>query len=246
MKLNKETKINLIIAGVILAILFMGYIYYTSGPKISTNGYSKITATPDLISININVEGRGTNSSDSQSNAFVISEKLLTALEELGIDSDDVELSAYYTYEEKDWRTGVSKGYLTTQQFIVRLNDFSESFNIIQTATDSGALVYGINFELSSDKENEYKAVALKEASQDARVKAEAVANGFGSGVGRLVSVQTKDFYYAPYPYYAREDEGVAVGNEDAEKAFLQLDASSPKDLEVSASVTATYTLTRF
>lgn len=244
--MKKKLKSQLIIAGVILAVLILGYFYYVSGPEISANGVSSVTAVPDKISININAQGKGTTSQESQENASIVSDNLLKELDNLGIPMEDIELSSYYTYEEKDWETGTSRGFITNQQVIVRISDFSETSKIIRSASKAEALVSGINFELSTDKQNEYKAIALKQASKDARTKADAVAEGFGKGIGKLVSVQSQDFNYYPYPFYAREDSAISSGNVEAEKVAAQLTGISPRDLEVSASVSATYTMTKF
>jgi len=239
--MDKKVKKGFVISVIVLAVIIIGYFVYVSGPEISTQGYSMITATPDLISVSVSMEGRDVDSQIAQEKAIAISDKFLTELEGLGIASEDIELSNYYTYPDYDWQTSKIKGYVASQQVIVRLTDFSKTGEIIRAASNSGALVSGINFELSTIRQNEYKASALKEASMDARTKADAVAEGFGKRIGKLVSVQSQDFSYYPYPYYTRDT--MAVSNAGAEKAVVDM---SPTDLEVSASVSATYTMTRF
>jgi len=239
--MNKKVKKGLIISAVVLAVIIIGYFVYVSGPQISTNGYSMITATPDLISVSVTMEGRDADAQVAQEKALAISDKFLVELDKLGIASEDIELANYYTYPDYDWQTQKNKGYIASQQVIVRLKSFNKTGEIIRAASNSGALVSGINFELSTAKQNEYKASVLKQASQDARVKADAVASGFGKRIGKLVSVQSQDFSYYPYPYYTRDT--MAMSNAGAEKAVVDM---SPTDLEVSASVSATYTMTRF
>jgi len=239
--MNKGLKKGIVISLVVLAVLVVGYFVYVSGPEVMTIGYSEITATPDLISVYVNAEARDADIGKSQEKSLNISNNFLLGLEQLGIPDEDIELSGYNTYQDYDWQTGKIKGYVTSQQMIIKIKDFDKTILVIRAATDSGALVSGINFELSSSKQNEYKATALKEAGQDARAKADALAEGLGRRIGKLVSVQSQDFNYYPYPYFSRDD--LAVGNAEAEKASVSV---SPQDLEVSASVSATYTMTRF
>lgn len=226
---------------IVLAVLVIGYYFYISGPQVMTTGYSEISATPDLISVYVNIEGRDMDIQKAQEKSLNISDKFLLELEQLGIPEDDIELSNYNTYEDYDWQTGKTKGYVASQQMIIRIKDFNKTILVIRAATNSDALVSGINFELSSSRQNEYKAAALKEAGKDARIKADALAEGLGKSVGRLVSVQSQDFNYYPYPYFSRDE--MAVGNSGAEKALADM---SPQDLDVSASVSATYTMTQF
>ena len=239
--MDKKTQKKLIIGIVVVLAVIVGYYFYLSGPQITSVGNSKISVTPDIISIYVNAEGRDLDIQKSQEKSLEIATNFLLELEKIEIDSSEVGLSGYNTYPEYNWTTGEIKGYVTSQQMIVKVSDFNKILLIVRAATNSKALVSWVNFELSSEKENEYKAQALKEASKDARVKANAIAEGVGKRIGRVVSVQTQDFYYTPYPYYARAD--MAVGNLEVESAMREI---SPKDLDVSASVSVTYSMTLF
>ncbi len=239
--MNKNLKKGIIISLIFLAVLVVGYFVYVSGPEVMTTGYSEITANPDLISVYVTAEGRDADIGKAQETSLEVSDKFFLELEKLEIPEEDIELLNYNTYPDYDWQTGKTNGYVASQQMIIKIKDFDKTSSIIRAATNSGALVSGINFELSSSKQNEYKAVALKEAGKDAKVKADALAEGLGRRIGGLVSVQSQDFNYYPYPYFSRDE--MAVGNSEAEKASVSV---SPKDLSVSASVSATYTMTRF
>ena len=96
----------------------------------------------------------------------------------------------------------------------------------------------GINFELSPQKQSEYKTQALEQASADAKSKASATAAGLGKKLGRLVSVESQDFNYGPVVYYAKAES--SSGAADAREAALQI---NPTDLNVYANVGVTYTI---
>ena len=111
---------------------------------------------------------------------------------------------------------------------------FDNAGKMVDAVVDSGALVSYINFELSLEKQNEYKKTVLADAARDAKSKAEALASGFGKRVGKLVSVSSSDYNYAPYRLYAMA-EGIAA---DAKQAATNLPS---KTLEVTATVSARY-----
>ena len=231
--------------GLIAVLLLLGvYYFFTSGAEISANGSSVIKAQPDLMSVSITIESRNPNAQTAQDKVSEISTKLLNELSNLGFETKDIELANYNVYPEYDWNNGKQdlKGYVANQQLTIRLKDFERVSAVIDTASSSGALVSGINYELSSAKQNEYKAQALNEASEDARVKATSIASGFGKKLGRLVSVQSQDFNYYPYPLYARADTALG-SNAEAQKAVVGV---SPSELDVSASVSATFRMMRF
>ena len=90
---------------------------------------------------------------------------------------------------------------------------------------------------MSTAKQNEYKAQALKEASEDAKIKAEAIASGLGKTVGKLVSVSSNEFNYQPWPLYNSMAGSTAA---DAKVATTNI---QPGQQDVSASVTVVYAL---
>jgi uncharacterized protein YggE len=102
-------------------------------------------------------------------------------------------------------------------------------------------LVSYINFELSDEKQNEYKKEALKKASSDARDKAEAIALGQGKKIGRLVSLENQEFFYPGPVVYYEGATAVASGadaGESAKRAALNI---SPQEIEITASIKAQY-----
>lgn len=80
----------------------------------------------------------------------------------------------------QDWTGNVQKlkGYVVSNYIKITLKEFDKVGKVIDVSVDSGALVNYINFELSNEKMNEYKAMALANASQDAKRKAEAIVLG--------------------------------------------------------------------
>ncbi|HLD55265.1 MAG TPA: SIMPL domain-containing protein, partial [Candidatus Nanoarchaeia archaeon] len=97
-----------------------------------------------------------------------------------------------------------------------------------------------INFELSQKLQNQYKAEAMKLAAEDARIKAEAVAEGFNKEVGDLISTSVNDFGYYPWNVYSTRGMGVA---EDYALAKVEATNIQPGEKEVTASVSATFEL---
>jgi uncharacterized protein YggE len=110
--------------------------------------------------------------------------------------------------------------------------------NIVDSATESNALISSINFELSKEKENEYKSIALKDAAEDARIKAEAIVSGLGKRLGRLVSTSDNNFYYTPYRVYEASDSSKSLN-----EVITQPQSIQPSKQTIYASVTAVFKL---
>lgn len=231
-----------IIAGIIIVIGV--YLAYSSGPVVSAQGFASIKALPDEVSVNINVETRGKTAQEAQDQNKIISDKLLVELIKIGFDRDELKFVNYNVYPEYDWSNGKQtlKGYIVSQQLIVKTTQVAEVPGIVDAAISAGALVSYINFEISDAKQSDYKNQALEEASKDARKKAESTAQGLGKDLGSLVSVESQDFNYpGPIAYYAR---GSAVAEDAAAKEAAM--SITPQDIEVTASVSVRYKLRLF
>jgi len=238
---------NKIIAGVIIiAILIVGgYLFYTSGPIVSAQGFSSLSVKPDEVSVYMNVETRDNSAQEAKDKNVELTDKLVESLIDLGFKKEEIQLISYNIYPEYDWSNGDNKikGYVVSQQIVVKTTDFEKTTSIVDAAVDSGALISYINFEISEEKQSDYKAEALKAAGEDAKKKAEATAAGFDKKLGRLVSVNSEQFNYGPFVYYDRvlaESSGSEIS---AQKAAVDL---APQNLEVTASVSAQYKLRVF
>jgi len=229
--------------GVIIAVLIVaGYLFSNSGPVVSSQGTSSLEVKPDEVSVYISIQAENKTAQDAQAQYNEISNNLIAYLEREGFNDDELQILGYNLYPEYDYKSNKIIGYTASSQVIVKADNFSQVLPIIDSAVNSNALVSSINFELSDQKQNEYKIQALAAASTDSRAKAQAIASGLGKKLGKLVAVQSEDFNYpGPILYYAASS---GKGNtEDARDAGANL---SPKDIEVSATITAQYKLRNF
>ena len=244
-KMNNKLGIVLLVIGIVLVV---GYLFYSSGPVVSAQGSSSLEANPDLVSVYINIEVKNISASDAKNAHDIISNKVMAALKGKGIADEDVQLVNYNIYDDYEWNNGnqVRKGYVVSSQIVVKTSDFDKVREIVDAGIDSGAIISYINFELSPDKQSEYKSQALAEASADARKKAQSTAEGLGKKLGRLVSVQSEEFNYpGPVAYYAKTESATGGIADAAEvrQAALNL---APQDLPITASVRVEYKLRGF
>lgn len=232
---------------IIVLVLVGGYFVYSSGPVVAAQGYSSLKVQPDRVSVSLTIETRNQTASGAQAQNSEITDRLVAELKALGIPESSVQLQNLNVYPEYDWTNGkrVDRGYIARREVVVITSDFEEVSSIVDAATTSNALVSYINFELSPERQNEYKAQALEQASKDARVKAQSIAQGQGRDVGRLVALTNNEFNYpGPIMYYAKTETASAGDSSlEAERAATNI---APRELEVSASVSAQYKLSMF
>ena len=211
---------------------------------INVEGSATIDAMPNLVGIYFYVETSGNTTSEaSQANSEIV-EELKNSLISLGIDEEKIITQNYNVYPDYDWVNNqrVEKGYKATHSIKVEIsaNETEKIGQIIDAGTQAGAGINYINFELTSELQNQYKAEAMQLAAEDARMKAEAIAQGLDKKVGRLVSVSTSNFGYSPWNVYSAR--GIALEDE-AQEAKVATTSIQPGEQEISGQITAIFKL---
>ena len=248
MKLRSSVQITLIIvAGIILltliSILTIKSFVSSSKDSLQVNGQSTIKVTPDLITLSYNVETKGNTSKEAEDSNTDIVNDLIYRVIQLGFDKTDLKTENFNIYPEYDWQSGEQKllGYKAVHSLKIELtvDEMSKAGELIDAGTNAGTGISYINFELSPELEQEYKSKSIKLAAQDAKIKAEAIAEGFDKKVGKLVSVSLSEGnYYSPWRMYDSMEAGGSVAMAKEAVANIQ-----PSEKEITAYVSAVYKL---
>ncbi len=225
-----------------LVVISIAFVYFnksggtTNQQTITASGTSTITAVPDEASVYIRIDTLEKTTEESKNKNTQLSDSVINSVKKLNIQQN-IETTSYNIYPEYDWSNNKQelKGYRTTTTLKVSTKYFDDLGAIVDTAVKAGATgIDSINFELSKDKQNEYKRDALAKATEDAKLKAEAIANGLGAKLGKLSSVTESSFNYIPYPIFRGGGDVVA-----AEKAVST--NIEPQNLDITASVNVVY-----
>jgi len=210
---------------------------------VNANGISQIKAMPDLVGIYYNIETNGSTAAIAGEKNAKISDDLITALVKLGFERKEIQTQSYSVNPDYIYDYSIGKqtqiGYKATHQ--IKLEFSTQNTHLIGDAIDAGinvgATINNINFELSITKQNVYKIEALKQATEDAKLKAEAIATGLGKSLGRVVSVSSSDFNYYPWKMYD------AITSMNAAVAKAETTSIQPSDQEVTAQVSVVYAI---
>ncbi len=246
-KMQKSVQITLIIVAAVIVLTVIGVIAFkpaSSSNTIQVSGQATAKVAPDLISVYFNVDTKGTTSKAAEDANSEIVDKLTNNIVALGFKESDLTTDNYNIYPEYDYSKSppTSTGYRATHSLRIELPSSQKDkvSDIIDAGTNAGAGISYINFELSPALQQSAKTAAIKNASDDARVKAEAVADGFNKKLGRLVSVSLDSYNYNPWPIFAARDMGTTSSGAEAKTAVASI---TPSNQDVSAYVTAVYKL---
>lgn len=240
-KMDNSIKITLIVvASVLVLALIGGWMYFRVNPSstITVQGQATIEVQPDLVVTYFNVLNEaGTAEEAKNKNAETVDEVVSSLMNE-GFAREEIQTQDFSVQPKYSWSGGQSRIVGYEARHTIKLEISTENIdkigNVIDAGINAGANVNYINFELSKENQNKYKAEAIKVATEDARTKAEATAEGLGKSVGRVISVSSSEFGY--YPWRVLE-AGESLVSKDVATQI------QPSDQEISASVSVIYTI---
>jgi uncharacterized protein len=247
-----KTKNNAIaLTGIISAaivLIALGFLILASpvsgNEALNVQGIATVEAMPDLVSVYFNAETNAESAQEAKDLNSEITNEVISNLLDLGIARENITTENFNVYQDYDWteKGRVEKGFKATHRVKFQLSSEEMDLigDVVDAGVDAGALISSINFELTRESQNKYKAEAMKLAAEDAKVKAGAVAEGFGKKVGKLVSVQVSDFNYYPWNVYSAEGYGVAEDAVMAKEVAMNI---QPGEREISATVNAAFKL---
>jgi hypothetical protein len=169
---------------------------------ITVTGVGTITSVPDEASFTIGVQTQGSTAREALSANSEQMRRVIAAVKAAGVAKDDIKtqdvsVSANYADE------GRIDGYSARNSVLVKIRDLDKAGPILDAASNAGANeVYGPT--LSRSDEDALQAKALRGAVEDARKKAEALADAAGVRLGRVTSI-TEGSSGGWQPYYASE-----------------------------------------
>jgi uncharacterized protein YggE len=247
MKLDKSVQITLIVCVTVLVLGLFAWNFFDGlvpnyKDVVSTQGNSVIEVEPNIISVYFTVETWGETAQDAKDNNSLIVDELISNLIVKGFNREDITTESFSVFQDYTWTNNgrEDNGFKATHYLKVSLE--KEGYNsvgeVIDAGVDAGALVSYVGFELSQELQSQTKAEALKLATEDARMKAEAIAEGLGMTLGSLQSVSTSDFYYQPWEVYS---DRMGYSTEEI-KAEVSTNVQ-PGDRSVRASVSVSYRL---
>ena len=244
-KENNAIAVTSIISGVILVVAILALVVYSpasaSSKTVVVSGTGTVKAMPDLVSVYFSIETNGTTSILAKDANTKIYDNFTNSLISAGVNKSKIVTESFSVNPDYVWVNNERKnnGYKAVHTISVKMNanETDKLSNVVDAGVNSGAYVNYINFELSPDAQNKYKALAMEKAAGDAKLKAESVAQGFNKKLGKLVSVNVNNYNYYPVRVYSA---GATTEKANVDSAISNM---QPGEQDVSASVSATYKL---
>lgn len=161
-----------------------------SAPTLSVDGEGTGIAAPDRATITIGVTSQATDAGKAQNNNAWTTEQVNKALKALGIESKDIQTNNYSfhpNYRTSDSHRNEINGYTVNNSIIVIVRDIHKTGKVIDASLSAGANeIHSLDFTASDTQA--VRKEALMKAVQDARNKADILAQGLGK---RIIGIKT-------------------------------------------------------
>ncbi len=227
------------IFGIVAIILALGLVAVAITPStqgqydhLQVTGTSTLKESPDQATIFLNIETRKDTALLSQEEASRILDQVIKTLEREGIPLDKIQTEMFSMYPEYHYpRDGepVLLGYRTVYGLKVVTTDLEKIGNVIDSSIRAGAnRVRNIEFGLSDSKMEEAKIEVIKDAVNNAYIKANSMAEVGNFKLGKISHISESSYNIIPY------SRGLETIMEDS--AIIP-----PADVEIKASVSVTY-----
>jgi uncharacterized protein YggE len=207
-------------------------------------GEATVTSPPDEAVLTLAVESDAADPGASMNKNAAAVSAVLARLKDEGVDEADIQTANVSVYPLRTYNpeTGAEKltGYRSQNSVRVTLADAKQVGKVLSAAIAAGANnVSGPVWTLSDDTAAAAK--ALKSAAENARTKAEALAEALGVGLGDVMMISENSVQGPVYPTYAGMLDTAALKGGGG-VADTPISAGS---LDVTATVTVTFVLKR-
>lgn len=203
-----------------------------SQPQVITvTGTGTVNVAPDQAKINIGVVTMAPTAREAQQENAKLANKVINALVNAGIPREKIETQYYSIWPEYSYpkpeenKPPVVTAYRVSNTVQVTLDDAKKVGIVIDTAVEAGAnSVESIQF-LKKDT-SQAQRQALQKACQEAKLKAEAIAQSLGVKITGILSVQESGGISYPPIYRAEKLAGGGAGDTPIQPGELQVNAS--------------------
>ncbi|OFW61239.1 MAG: hypothetical protein A2133_11125 [Actinobacteria bacterium RBG_16_64_13] len=215
----------------------------TAVNTITVQGKATVSSAPDEAILTLAVESDGSDPAASMNANSAAVAKVLERLKAEGVDSANIETAnvtvmAIRTYNPQTGQETLT-GYRSQNTVTVTLTDAAVVGKVLSAAVESGVTnVSGPVWRLKNDSAAVVQ--ALSEAVANARDKARALADAQGIEVGDVVMMNEGSIEQPVVPIYAGYYDAAGAGLGKVAETPI-----SPATLDVTATITVTYTLKR-
>lgn len=214
---------------------------------LSVNGEYIMSIDPDKFVANVIVETQAKTAEESQRQNAQIASKVEKAVgfnHKLTTTSYTIEpVYEWQSCGERNYVAAVPciekqilAGYKTVHIYKFDTSDLAKAGTGLDDLVAAGATrIESIRFEISRELQDQLNLQLLEKASENAKVKAQSIAKGFGVTLGQPLTIN-EDYYYRPVYY----DYAYSAGSAEKMDSYVPTTITAGQ-IDLSAKVSVTY-----
>jgi uncharacterized protein YggE len=205
---------------------------------ISVSGSGSAFGTPDVAVLQLGVSVLKPSVAEAREQAASAMQDVLDSMKDAGVEEKDIQTTRFSVQAEYDYDRGEQElqGFRVTNIVTAKLRDIDETGEVLDDAVKAGGdlvEVQSVNFTI--DDPEDLREEARREAVEDARQKAETLAELAGVKLGKPLSI-SESGGPVPISYRGAAEMGLAV----EEEAPTPIEAG---ELEVAIDVQIVYAI---
>lgn len=156
--------------------------------EITISGLGEVVAVPDVAKLNVSVWTEASQVAAAQNENTEKMNNIIKSIKDLRIDEKDIRTTNYNISSQYDYIDGqrTFRGYRVSQGLDITIRDLSKSSNILTGVTKLGANQVG-NLRFEVDEIEDVKQEARLIALENAKEKAEEMADALGVKLGKVI-----------------------------------------------------------
>lgn len=163
------------------------------GRWISVNGTGRVSLTPDIAHITVGVHTEDENAVEAVGSNNSLATKIVKTLEDYDIAPEDIQTTNFSIYPRQEWgpdgqQLGIT--HVVDNTVRVTLRDLDIIGEVLNAVVLAGAnSINGIQFDVEDRESVNHQ--ALEAAIENARSRAEMMAEAAGIEIGEIISLES-------------------------------------------------------
>ena len=205
---------------------------------IAVSGEGSVSVRPDIALVSLGVEVTADTVAAARGQAADAMEAIQSALGDQGVEDDDIQTQAFNIYPQYSYSEGEAPrivAFIVQNAVQVKVRNLDNTSAVLDSAIEAGGdavRVNGISFTVENPEE--FLTDARREAVEDARARAQVLADAAGVELGDPISIQeSSGGFPGGFPAFER---AAADGMGGATPI-------NPGEQELTVSVTAVFSI---